>query len=144
MYQMKFNVKALVVEGSSEENVEINVNASEGDVFVSFEDGTEVQLTPTQAKDLMFSLRKAVYEAQRETREKKEEFEVEPCAICGKKPHFSRSAAGHVLFCSFCLTYLGMEIRTKPKNSERSAVLVWNTAMENARGLKEEKRRAAK
>ena len=82
--------------------------------------------------------------AQRETREKKEEFEVEPCAICGKKPHFSRSAAGHVLFCSFCLTYLGMEIRTKPKNSERSAVLVWNTAMENARGLKEEKRRAAK
>lgn len=71
MYQMKFNVKALVVEGSSEENVEINVNASEGDVFVSFEDGTEVQLTPTQAKDLMFSLRKAVYEAQRETRNMK-------------------------------------------------------------------------
>ena len=71
MYQMKFKVKALVVEGSCEENVEINVNASEGDVFVSFEDGTEVQLTPTQAKDLMFSLRKAVYEAQRETRNMK-------------------------------------------------------------------------
>jgi hypothetical protein len=71
MYQMKFNVKALVVEGSSQENAEINVSASEGDVFVSFEDGTEVQLTPTQAKDLMFSLRKAVYEAQRETRNMK-------------------------------------------------------------------------
>jgi hypothetical protein len=71
MYQMKFNVKALVVEGSSQENAEINVNAFEGDVFVSFEDGTEVQLTPTQAKDLMFSLRKAVYEAQRETRNMK-------------------------------------------------------------------------
>ena len=71
MYQMKFNVKALVVEGSSQEHAEINVNASEGDVFVSFEDGTEVQLTPTQAKDLMFTLRKAVYEAQRETRNMK-------------------------------------------------------------------------
>ena len=71
MYQMKFNVKALVVEGSSQENAEINVNAFEGDVFVSFEDGTEVQLTPTQAKDLMFTLRKAVYEAQRETRNMK-------------------------------------------------------------------------
>ena len=68
---MKFNVKALVVEGGSEKNVEINVNASEGDVFLSFEDGTEVQMTPTQAKDLMFSLRKAVYEAQRETRNTK-------------------------------------------------------------------------
>ena len=71
MYKMNFQVKQTVVEDYGQGNVPVSVYAEAGDVYVSLDSGVEIQMTPTQAKDLMFSLRKAVYEAQRETRSTK-------------------------------------------------------------------------
>ncbi len=68
---MKFNVKASVVNDVEMANTAVTIGAEDGDVFVNLDNGVEVQMTPTQAKDLMFSLRKAAYEAQRETRNTK-------------------------------------------------------------------------
>lgn len=68
---MKFNVKASVVNGVEMSNTAVTISEVAGDVFVDLDNGVEVLMTPTQAKDLMFSLRKAVYEAQRETRNTK-------------------------------------------------------------------------
>ena len=67
MYQMTFDVKGLVVDGLENERVKASVFACDGTVHIGFDEGVEVVLTPTQAKDLTFSVRKAVYEAQRET-----------------------------------------------------------------------------
>jgi hypothetical protein len=75
MYKMEFNIKEKVcLDGDraqlEETDVLMTVCAPDGRVYMEC-GGVALVMTPTQAKDLMFSLRKAVYEAQRETRNTK-------------------------------------------------------------------------
>ena len=75
MYKMEFPIRERVAtDGDLAQHdvseAQLSVCSADGRVYVECS-GVALIMTPTQAKDLMFSLRKAVYEAQRETRSTK-------------------------------------------------------------------------